>query len=124
MRSFYNSDSEQLTREKDDSCSCDGHRAVYNLSKFLLLSIRGFLSVSLFWWLELSNFQSESQIASIYLGQCFAPIYRRERRFFDICIPDMRLRNNGSNVGPTILLQNLFVQGDGEGKKGNRKDRK
>lgn len=67
VRSFYNSDSEQLTREKDDSCSCDGHRAVYNLSKFLLLSIRGFLSVSLFWWLELSNFQSESQIASIYL---------------------------------------------------------
>lgn len=66
VRSFYNSDSEQLTREKDDSCSRDGHRAVYNLSKFLLLSIRGFLSVSLFWWLELSNFQSESQIAYYY----------------------------------------------------------
>ena len=35
---------------------------------------------------------------------CLDPIYRRERRFFDICIPSMRLRNNGSNVGPTSLL--------------------
>ena len=39
---------------------------------------------------------------------CLAPIYRRERRFFDICIPDVRLRNNGSNVGPTSLLQMLI----------------
>ena len=46
---------------------------------------------------------------------CLAPIYRRERRFFDICIPGVRLRNNGSNVGPTSLLQILVVQGDGEG---------
>ena len=36
---------------------------------------------------------------------CLAPIYRRERTFFDICIADVRLRNNGSNVGPTSLLQ-------------------
>jgi len=36
----------------------------------------------------------------------------------------MRLRNDVSNVGPASLLQILVVQGDGEGKKGNRKDRK
>ena len=47
----------------------------------------------------------------------FTPIYRRERRFFDICILDVRLRNNGSNVGPITLLQILVIQGDGEGKK-------
>jgi len=41
-----------------------------------------------------------------------------------ICIPDVRLRNNSSNVGPTSLLQILVVQGDGEGEKGDRKDRK
>ena len=39
---------------------------------------------------------------------CLAPIYRRERRFFEICMPGMRLRNNGSNVGPTSLLQMLI----------------
>ena len=55
---------------------------------------------------------------------CLAPIYRRERRFFDICIPGVRLRNNGSNVGPTSLLQILVVQGDWEGEKGDKKDRK
>ena len=43
--------------------------------------------------------------------------------FFDICIPDVRLRNNGSNVGLTSLLQILVVEGEGEGKKGDRKDR-
>ena len=37
-----------------------------------------------------------------------APIYRRERRFFEICMPGVRLRNNGSNVGPTSLLQMLI----------------
>jgi len=41
-----------------------------------------------------------------------------------VCIPSMRLRNNGSNVGPTSLLQILVIQGDGEGEKGDRKDRK
>ena len=53
-----------------------------------------------------------------------SPICRRERRFFDICIPNVRLRNNGSNVGPTSLLQILAIQGEGEGKKSDRKDRK
>jgi len=38
---------------------------------------------------------------------CLAPIYRRERRFFEICMPGVRLRNNGSNVGLTSLLQML-----------------
>jgi len=28
-------------------------------------------------------------------------IYRRERGFFDICIPGVRLRKNGPDVGPT-----------------------
>lgn len=41
-------------------------------------------------------------------------IYRRERGFFDICIPGVRL-NNGSNVGPTSLLQMLIRErGRGE----------
>ena len=65
-----------------------------------------------------------------------APIYRRERQFFGICIPGVRLRNNGSNVGPTSLLQILIREmgkgrtdtimdwGDEEGKAGDRKDRK
>ena len=57
-------------------------------------------------------------------SHCLAPVYQRERRFFDVCIPGMRLRNNGLNVGPTSLLQILVVQGDGEGEKGDRKDRK
>ena len=39
---------------------------------------------------------------------CLAPIYRRERRFVDVCIPGMRLRNSGSNVGLTSLLQLLI----------------
>ena len=51
-------------------------------------------------------------------------------------MPVVRLRNNGSNVGPTSLLQMLIREmkkgrmdtvtnwGDGEGRKGNRKDRK
>ena len=38
---------------------------------------------------------------------CLAPIYRRERRFFEICIPSMRLRNNGPDVGPNSLLKIL-----------------
>jgi len=56
--------------------------------------------------------------------KCLTPIYRRERRFFDICIPGVRLRNNGSNVGPTSLLQILVIRGEGEGEKGDRKGRK
>ena len=39
---------------------------------------------------------------------CLTPTYRRERRFFEICMPGVRLRNNGSNVGPTSLLQMLI----------------
>ena len=54
--------------------------------------------------------------------KCLPPIYRRKRRFFGICIPGVRLGNNGSNVGPTSLLQILVIQGEGEGKKGDRKD--
>ena len=38
------------------------------------------------------------------MALCLAPVYRRERRFFEICVPDVRLRNNGSNVGLTSLL--------------------
>jgi len=67
---------------------------------------------------------------------CLAPIYRRERRFFEICMPGVRLRNSGSNVSLTSLLQILIREmgkgrtdtitdwSDGEGKKGSRKDRK
>ena len=53
-----------------------------------------------------------------YVKVCLTPIYQRERRFFDVCIPGMRLSNNGSNVGPTSLLQNLN-QGDGEREDGH-----
>ena len=71
-----------------------------------------------------------------HLPCCLIPIYRRERRFFDICIPGVRLRNNSSNVGLTSLLQILIREmgkgrmdtitdwGDGEGKASDRKDRK
>ena len=71
----------------------------------------------------------------VYLGPCLAPIYRRERRFIEICMPGVRLRNNGTNVGPTSLLQMLIRRrkgrtdtitdwGNGEGKANDRKDRK
>ena len=43
-----------------------------------------------------------------HLTWCLTPIYRRERRFFKIYIPGVRLGNNGSNVGPTSLLQMLI----------------
>ena len=67
---------------------------------------------------------------------CLAPIYSRERRFFDTSMPNVRLRNNSSNVGPTSLLQILIREmvegrtdtitdwGDGEWKVSNRKYRK
>ena len=70
------------------------------------------------------------------LSHCLAPIYRRERRFFEICIPGVRLRNNGPDVAPTNLLQILIREmgkgrmdtimdwGDAEGKASDRKDRK
>jgi len=41
------------------------------------------------------------------------------RRSFDICILNVTLRNNSSNVGPNSLLQILINQGDGEGKAGD-----
>jgi len=44
------------------------------------------------------------------LSLCLASIYRRERRFFDICIPGVRLRNNGPDAGPTSLLQMLISE--------------
>jgi len=51
----------------------------------------------------------------LLISNCLAPIYRRERRFFEICMPGVRLRNNGSNVGPTSLLQMLIGEmGKGE----------
>jgi len=28
----------------------------------------------------------------MFVADCLTPIYRRERMFFDICIPDVRLR--------------------------------
>ena len=43
-----------------------------------------------------------------HLPYCLNPIYRRERRFFDVCIPGVRLSNNSSNVGLTSLLQMLI----------------
>jgi len=46
-------------------------------------------------------------------------VYRKVRRFFDMCIPNVRLRNNGSNVGLKSLLQILIKQGDGEGEVGD-----
>ena len=46
--------------------------------------------------------------ADYAIKKYLAPIYRRERRFFEICMPGVRLRNNGSNVGPTSLLQMLI----------------
>jgi len=83
---------------------------------------------------RLHNLSGQPFQCSITL--CVSPIYRRERRFFEICIPGVRLRNNGPDVAPTNLLQILIRKmgkgrmdtimdwGDGEGKVGNRKDRK
>ena len=51
----------------------------------------------------------------MFIGKCLAPIYRRERKFFDICIPSVRLRNNGSNVGLTSLLQ-ILIREIGKGR--------
>ena len=65
-----------------------------------------------------------AELVLLCLNKCLPPVYRRERRFFDICIPNVRLRNNGSNVDPISLLQILVVQGEGEREKSNRKDRK
>jgi len=48
------------------------------------------------------------QLKASTIMQCITPICRRERGFFDICIPGMRLRNNSSNVCPTSLLQILI----------------
>lgn len=48
----------------------------------------------------------------VALQSSLAPIYRREWRFFDI--PGVRLRNNGSDIGPTSLFQILIrVMGKG-----------
>jgi len=44
----------------------------------------------------------------IKVFEYLAPIYRRERRFFDICVPSIRLRSNSPDVGPTSLLQILI----------------
>ena len=46
--------------------------------------------------------------AFILIRRCLTAIYRRERRFFEICILGVRLRNNGPDVGPTSLLQILI----------------
>jgi len=49
---------------------------------------------------------------------CHTPIYRRERRFLEICMPGVRLRNNGSNVDPTSLLQ-MLIREMGKGEDGH-----
>ena len=49
------------------------------------------------------------------IDACLAPIYRRKRRFFDICIPNVRLRNNSPDVGPTSLLQ-ILIREMGKGR--------
>ena len=38
---------------------------------------------------------------------CLAPNYRRERRFFEICMPGVRLRNNGSNGWSDQFITNV-----------------
>ena len=52
------------------------------------------------------------------LQRCLAPIYKRETRFFEICKPGVRLRNNSSNVGPTSLLQ-MLIREMGKGEDGH-----
>lgn len=52
---------------------------------------------------------------------CLAPIDRTERRFFDISIPAVRLRNNSSNVGPTSLLP-ILIREMGNGRMGTITD--
>ena len=45
---------------------------------------------------------------------CLAPIYRRERRFFDICIPGVRFKEQQFKCWSDHFITNLN-QGDGEG---------
>ena len=52
--------------------------------------------------------QPDSSTIHLALLACRTPIYGRERRFFDICIPGVRLRSSSSNVGLTSLLQTLI----------------
>ena len=71
-----------------------------------------FLCMSLF------SFPLEENVLAVTgrtIWGCLAPIYRRERRFFDICILSVRLRNNGSNVGLTSLLQ-ILIREMGKGR--------
>ena len=49
------------------------------------------------------------------IGKCLSPIYRRERRFVEICISSVRLRNNGPDVGPISLLQ-ILIRKMGKGR--------
>ena len=57
---------------------------------------------------ECQGLKGTSKDHLVQSPSCLAPIYRRERRFFDICIPGVRLRSSGSNVGLTSLLQMLI----------------
>ena len=66
-------------------------------------------------YLEGQHCHSEHPASTMPLNKCLAPIYRRGRRFFEICIPGMRLRNNGSNVAPTCLLQ-ILIRKMGKGR--------
>ena len=103
--------------------------ATLKLKNFLLISSLNLPSSSLKPFLLVL-------LLPVLIKSCLTPIYRRERRFFEICIPGVRLRKNGPDVGLTSLLQMLIREigrgrmdtimdwGDGEGKESNRKDRK
>jgi len=61
-----------------------------------------------FYWLHqklLSSLLHElchtNPVSNDWMCHCLTPIYRREWRFFDVCLPSIRLRNKSSNVGPT-----------------------
>jgi len=59
-----------------------------------------------------------AELVLLCLNKCLAPVYRRERRFFGICIPNVRLRNNGSNVGPSSTSPNQSGRWGGRGLRG------
>ena len=86
------------------------HETQYSTSPFKIcrtfqIIIILYRSSSGFSYILTVNCLSQSRIK---VSVCLTPIYRRERRFSDVCIPGMRLRNNSSNVGLTSLLQMLI----------------
>jgi len=68
--------------------------------------------------MSLFSFPLEENVLAVTgrtIWGCLAPIYRRERRFSEIFIPGVKLRNNSPDVSPTSLLQ-ILIREMGKGR--------